>query len=224
MLKKIMLSSVVTVGLISSAVAGGLEPQKKAAPVFQAAPVKSVMKAVQPTSKKAGLCGSIGATVSRVDADYKGPETTVDDKNYGYSLLCVMPLIFGFQSEAEVAYTKWIDETESYNSMGSPHEQATKITSVEVTYKAKQRITNSLSLYVRAGFARGSIKQVDSIPGMVMGRIKVTDTAPIFGIGLDYKLPNNAFLRFEHLDTNFKKQSRKASVDGLKLSLGYMFN
>mgnify|MGYP001595332244 CR=1 FL=1 len=227
MLKKIVLSSVVSLGLVSAAIAGGLEPQKKSAPaatpvVKAAPPVQAVKKAEKQTA--APFCGAVGATLSRVDADYKGPETSIDDKNYGFGLVCVTTPLFGFDSEAEVAYTKWIDEGGTYTQFGSPYTQDTKITSVEFTLKAKRPITNRLSLFVKGGFVRGKIKQVDTIPGLVMSTLKVTDTAPIFGVGADYQVTDNQIIRLDYSDMDFKRDGRKAAVDGVKLTLVHLFN
>jgi opacity protein-like surface antigen len=229
MLNRILLSSVVTLGLVSAASAGGVERSNRvvAAPapvqnVRTAPPVQAAPKAA--TSKASPLCGSLGGTLSHVDADFKGPETSVDDKNYGFGLLCVTTGLLGFSSEVEVAYTKWIDESEAYNLMGSPREQATKVTSTEITLKAFQPITNKLSFYVKGGFVRGDIRQRNFLVGMLDSTIKESDTAPILGLGLDYKVMEKTSLRLEHNDMSFKKNSRKADIDGLKFTLVRMFN
>jgi hypothetical protein len=71
---------------------------------------------------------------------------------------------------------------------------------------------------------RGDIRQRNFLVGMLDSTIKESDTAPILGLGLDYKVMEKTSLRLEHNDMSFKKNSRKADIDGLKFTLVRMFN
>lgn len=224
MLKKIMLRSVVAVGVVSTAIAGGLEPQDKPVAAQTSTPVQASSASANETATKTPLCGALGASLSYVNADYKSSVAKSDDNNYGFGVICTTTPIFGFNSEAELAYTKWNDDTVNYVVAGSPLSQSSKVNSIEMTLKASKDLTPSLSLFVKGGIARGRVTQVIEITGLLLSNIRETDTAPIFGYGLDYKLTDTLKLRLDHSEVEWKKSGGTADVSGTKFSLVRYFN
>jgi len=108
------------------------------------------------------------------------------------------------------------------NVAGTQNSYSLKGTGFELAGVYNQTFTDKLSGFAKAGVARIKVEN-NYVDQNIGGSDSETSTAPVFGLGLNYKLTNQIALRGEFETRKVKYDGEKEAVNNFSVGMKYSF-